>query len=62
MPYAAIAGTVTGRITLRKIWTSEAPSMREASIISPGRVMKKLRSRKIPNGSANAVWASQIAT
>ena len=61
MPYAAMAGTDTGTTMVRKRRKSEAPSMRAASIMSGGRVMKKLRSRKIPNGSAKAVWASQIA-
>jgi hypothetical protein len=36
------------------------PSIRAASIRSFGRVMKKFRSRKTPNGRANAVWASQM--
>ena len=35
---------------------SEAPSIRAASIRSLGIPTKKLRSRKIANGSANAVW------
>jgi len=34
--------------------------MRDASMRSRGSRMKKLRIRKMPNGSANAVWASQI--
>ena len=43
----------------RKIPNEDAPSIRAASIRSFGRVMKKFRSRKMPNGSANAVCASQ---
>ena len=34
--------------------------MRAASIRSFGSVMKKFRSRKMPNGSAKVVWVSQI--
>ena len=56
-----MAGTDSGTTIVRKMPTSPAPSIRAASIRSRGSVMKKLRSRKIPNGSANAVWASQIA-
>ncbi len=58
---AAIAGTDSGTTIVRKIATFEAPSIRAASIRSFGRVMKKFRSRKIPNGSAKAVCASQTA-
>ena len=42
----------------RKIRISDAPSIRAASIRSFGMPMKKLRSRKIANGSPNAVWKS----
>ena len=45
---------------LRKIFQFDAPSTRAASIRSRGSVMKKLRSRKMQNGSANTVWAIQI--
>src|SRR6266566_3038059 len=57
-----MAGTDTGTTIVLKTRKSDAPSMRAASIMSGGRVMKKLRNRKIPKGSANAVCASQIAT
>ena len=52
----AIAGRPSGRIRRMKIRNSEAPSMRADSRMSFGIPMKKLRSRKIANGSPNAVW------
>jgi hypothetical protein len=52
----AIAGNPSGRIRRTKILTSDAPSMRADSRMSLGIPMKKLRSRKIANGSPNAVW------
>ena len=52
----AIAGRPRGRIKRRKIHSSFAPSMRADSRMSFGIPMKKLRSRKIANGSPNAVW------
>src|SRR5215212_1700722 len=52
----AMAGRPSGRMILKKIPCSEAPSMRAASIKSLGMPMKKVRSRKIAKGSANAVW------
>ena len=52
----AIAGRPSGRISRRKIRISEAPSMRADSRMSFGIPMKKLRSRKIANGSPKAVW------
>ena len=56
-----MAGTDSGTTIVRKIPTSPAPSIRAASMRSLGSAMKKLRSRKIPNGSANAVWARMTA-
>ena len=53
-------GTETGTTIFLKIQASEAPSIRAASIMSGGNVMKKLRKRKIPKGSAKAVCASHI--
>ena len=52
----ATAGRPSGRISLRKIRSSEAPSIRADSRMSRGIPMKKFRSRKIANGSPNAVW------
>ena len=43
-------------MSLKKILTSEAPSIRAASSRSFGIPMKKFRRRKIANGSPNAVW------
>ena len=51
-----MAGRPSGRISRRKMRTSEAPSMRAASSRSLGIPMKKLRRRKIANGRPNAVW------
>ena len=56
----ASAGTDSGMTIRRKIAKSEAPSIRAASIRSFGRVMKKLRRRKIASGRPKAVCASQI--
>src|SRR6478735_2832881 len=52
----AIAGRPSGRISFQKMRNSDAPSMRADSRMSLGIPMKKLRSRKIANGSPNAVW------
>ena len=52
----AIAGRPSGRISRRKIVSSEAPSMRADSRMSFGMPTKKFRSRKIANGSPNALW------
>ena len=41
-----------------KIRNSDAPSMRADSMMSFGIPTKKLRSRKIANGSPNAAWNS----
>src|ERR671935_2077702 len=54
----AIAGNPSGRIRRRKIQNSDAPSIRADSRMSFGIPMKKLRNRKIANGSPNAVWKS----
>ena len=62
IPYAAIAGTESGTTIVRNTPKADEPSIRAASMRSRGSVMKKLRSRKIPNGRANAVWASQMPT
>ena len=56
----AIAGRPSGRISRRKIRTSDAPSMRADSRMSFGSPTKKLRSRKIANGSPNAAWKRMI--
>ena len=54
----AIAGPPSGMITVAKMRSSPAPSIRAASSSSPGIWVKKLRSRKIANGSPNPVWNS----
>ncbi len=54
----AIAGSPSGRISRKKIRSSDAPSMRADSRMSRGMPMKKLRSRKIANGSPKAAWNS----
>ena len=54
----AIAGSPRGRIRRRKMRISDAPSIRADSRMSLGIPTKKLRSRKMANGSPNAVWNS----
>ena len=56
----AIAGRPSGRISRRKIVISIAPSMRADSRMSFGSPTKKLRSRKIANGSPKAAWKSAM--
>ena len=60
MASEAIAGRPSGRISRTKIRTSDAPSMRAASRMSFGIPAKKLRSRKIANGSPKAMWKRTI--
>ena len=60
MASEAIAGSPSGRISRTKILSSEAPSIRADSMMSLGIPTKKLRSRKIANGSPNAAWKSTI--
>ena len=52
----AIAGSPIGSTTVRKTFSSDAPSMRAASSSSRGMPAKKFRSRKIANGRPNATW------
>jgi hypothetical protein len=52
----AIAGSPRGSTTRKNTVSSPAPSMRAASSRSRGMPAKKLRSRKIANGSPNATW------
>ena len=56
----AIAGRPSGRISFRKMRISDAPSMRADSRMSFGSPTKKLRNRKIANGSPNAAWKRMI--
>ena len=56
----AIAGSPSGRISRTKIVSSLAPSIRADSMMSFGIPTKKLRSRKIANGSPNAAWKRTI--
>ena len=58
MPSEAIAGPPSGSTTRVNSRSSPAPSSRAASSSSRGISAKKLRSRKIANGSPKATWKS----